>query len=78
MAGVLSGAVTDLRQTSASTIEIKVDGTAYRLTPRMCGQARAEAERDRDPDTDAPLPPQHGPAHVHQLGDTAAGPAARS
>ena len=56
MAGALSKAVTDLRQTPASTIEIKVDGTAYRLTPRICGQARAEAERDRDPDTDAPLP----------------------
>ncbi len=56
MAGVLSRAVTDLRQTPASTIEIKVDGITYRLTPRTCGQARAEAERDRDPDTDAPLP----------------------
>jgi DNA helicase IV len=56
MAGVLSRAVTDQRQTPASTIEIKVDGITYRLTPRTCGQARAEAERDRDPDTDAPLP----------------------
>lgn len=56
MAGVLARAVADLRQTPASDIEIKVDGTAYRLTPRMCGQARDEAEQRRDPETDAPLP----------------------
>ncbi|MGH3221889.1 MAG: HelD family protein, partial [Streptosporangiaceae bacterium] len=56
MAGALSKAVTDLRQVPADSVEIKVDGTTYRLTPRMCSQARAEAEQDRDPDTDAPLP----------------------
>jgi DNA helicase IV len=56
MAGVLSKAVADLRQVPAADIEIKVDGTTYRLTPRMCGQARDEAERRRDPDTGAPLP----------------------
>ena len=56
MADVLSKAVAGLRQALAGSIEIKVDGTSYRLTPRMCGQARAQAERDRDPDTDAPLP----------------------
>jgi DNA helicase IV len=56
MAGVLLKAVADLRQTPATTIEIKIDGTTYRLTPRLCGQARAEAERRLDPDTGAPLP----------------------
>jgi len=56
MAGVLSKAVTDLRQVPATAIEIKVDGTSYRLTPRLCSQARAEAERHLDPDTGAPLP----------------------
>ena len=56
MAGVLAKAVADLRQVPAAAIEIKVDGTAYRLTPRMCGEARAEAEQRLDPDTGAPLP----------------------
>ena len=56
MAGVLSKAVADLRQVPATAMEIKVDGTTYRLTPRMCSQARDEAERRRDPDTGAPLP----------------------
>lgn len=56
MAGALAKAVADLRQTPATAIEIKVDGTTYRLTPRMCGQARAEAERRSDPDTGDPLP----------------------
>ena len=37
-------------------IEIKVDGTAYRLTPRICGDARAEAGQRLDPDTGARLP----------------------
>ncbi len=56
MAGVLSKAVTDLRQVPAAVIEIKIDGVAHRLTPRMCRQARAEAEQRLDPDTEAPLP----------------------
>ena len=56
MAGVLAQAVADLRQVPAAPIEIKIDGTAYRLTPRMCGDARAEAEQRLDPDTGAPLP----------------------
>ena len=56
MAGALARAVTELRQVPATALEIKVDGTAYRLTPRLCAQARAEAERRLDPDTGAPLP----------------------
>jgi DNA helicase IV len=56
MAGVLSKAVTALRQVPSSDIEIKVDGISYRLTPRLCGQARAEAERRLDPDTGSLLP----------------------
>jgi DNA helicase IV len=56
MAGVLSKAVADLRQVPANAIEIRVDGTTYRLAPRMCSDARAEAEQRRDPDTGAPLP----------------------
>ena len=56
MAGILAKAVADLRQVPAAPVEIKVDGTAYRLTPRICGDARAEAEQRLDPDTGAPLP----------------------
>ena len=56
MAGVLAKAVADLRQVPAATIEIKVDGTLYRLTPRICRQARADAEQAADPDTGDPLP----------------------
>ena len=56
MAGVLARAVADLRQVPAAPIEIKVDGTAYRLTPRICGDARAEAGQRLDPDTGARLP----------------------
>ena len=56
MAAVLSKAVADLRQAPATTVEIKIDGVTYRLTPRLCSQARAEAEQRRDPDTGAPLP----------------------
>jgi hypothetical protein len=40
----------------ADAIEIKVDGTVYRLTPRMCQQARDRAEEIRDDDTGDPLP----------------------
>jgi DNA helicase IV len=56
MADVLAKAVAGLRQVPAAAIEIKIDGTAYRLTPRICGQARAEADQDSDPDTGEPLP----------------------
>jgi DNA helicase IV len=56
MAGILSEAVAALRQVPAAAIEIRIDGSAYRLTPRICSQARAEAERHRDPETGAPLP----------------------
>jgi DNA helicase IV len=56
MAAVLSKAVADLRQVPATAVEIKIDGVAYRLTPRLCRQARAEAEQRRDPETGAPLP----------------------
>jgi DNA helicase IV len=56
MAGVLAKAVADLRQVPAATIEIKVDGTLYRLTPRICRQAHADAEQAANPDTGDPLP----------------------
>jgi hypothetical protein len=56
MAGVLAKAVAGLRQVPAATIEVKVDGVTFRLTPRLCGQARAAAERLRDDDTGEPLP----------------------
>ena len=56
MAGVLAQAVADLRQVPAAPIEIKIDGTAYQLTPRICGDARAEAGQRLDPDTGARLP----------------------
>jgi len=56
MAGVLAQAVTELRQVPATALEIKIDGVAYRLTPRLCAQSRAAAERRLDPDTGAPLP----------------------
>ena len=56
MAGVLASAVTGLRQVPASAVEIKIDGTACQLTPRLCRQARAAAEQLRDDDTGAPLP----------------------
>jgi DNA helicase IV len=56
MAGVLAQAVAGLRQVLAAAIEVKVDGVAYRITPRLCRQASAAAEELRDEDTDAPLP----------------------
>jgi DNA helicase IV len=56
MADALSKAVRELRQLPAAVIEINIDGTTYRLTPRLCGQARSEAERRVDPDTEEPLP----------------------
>lgn len=56
MAGLLAQAVAALRRVPADAIEIKVDGTVYRLTPRMCQQARDRAEDLRDDDTGDPLP----------------------
>ena len=56
MTGVLAQAVAGLRQVPGAAIEIKVDGVTYRLTPRVCRQARAAAEELRDEDTGAPLP----------------------
>ena len=56
MAGVLAKAVADLPQVPAAAIEINVDGTLYRLTPRACRQARAEAGQATDPDTGDRLP----------------------
>ena len=68
-------AVAALRQVPAAAIEIKVDGTAYRLTPRICGagprRSRA-APRSRHRRTAAA---QRGPARVHQRGGAGAGPA---
>jgi DNA helicase IV len=56
MAGVLAKAVTALRRVPADVIEVKVDGAVYRLTPRVCQQARDRAEELRDDDTGDPLP----------------------
>src|SRR3984957_5986145 len=56
MADVLAKAVTALRLVPSDAIEVKVDGTVYRLTPRVCKQARAQAEDLRDDDTGDPLP----------------------
>ena len=56
MADVLKKAVEDTRQVPAADIEVRADGTDYRVTPRMCRAARAEAERALDPETDEPLP----------------------
>jgi DNA helicase IV len=56
MAGVLERAVADLQRVPKTTVEIKVDGTIYRLTPKAGRKARAQARRRRDPDTGVPLP----------------------
>ncbi|HKE50241.1 MAG TPA: UvrD-helicase domain-containing protein, partial [Actinomycetes bacterium] len=56
MAGVLERAVTDLQRVPDDTVEIKVDGTIYRLTPQTVLKARAKARRRRDPETGVPLP----------------------
>jgi DNA helicase IV len=56
MAGVLERAVADLQRVPKTTVEIKVDGTIYRLTPKAGRKARAQARRRCDPDTGAPLP----------------------
>jgi DNA helicase IV len=56
MARVLAKAVAALRRVPADVIEIKVDGTVYRLTPRACRQASAHAQELRDDDTGDLLP----------------------
>jgi DNA helicase IV len=56
MAGVLERAVADLQRVPKTTVEIKVNGTVYRLTPQAGRKARSQARRRRDPDTGAPLP----------------------
>ena len=56
MAAVLARAVVGLQQVPARTVEIMVAGTAYRLTPSACLQARARARRRRDPVSGALLP----------------------
>jgi hypothetical protein len=56
MADVLKKAVGDTRQVPATDIEVRADGTSYRVTPRMCREARAKAEEALDPETDEPLP----------------------
>jgi DNA helicase IV len=55
MAGVLKKAVEDTRQVPAADIEVQADGTGYRITPRMCREARAKAEGALDRETDEPL-----------------------
>jgi hypothetical protein len=60
MAGVLAKAVAALRRVPADDIEVKVDGTLYRLTSRACQQARDQAEELRDDDTGDPLPHNAG------------------
>jgi DNA helicase IV len=56
MVGVLERAVADLQRVPTTSVEIKIDGTAYRLTPAVVRKARGQARRRRDPDTGAPLP----------------------
>jgi DNA helicase IV len=56
MADVLKKAVGDTRQVPASDIEVRADGTGYRITPRMCREAKAEAEEALDQETGEPLP----------------------
>src|SRR5262249_12356868 len=60
MADVLKKAVEDTRQVPAADIEVRADGTDYRITPRMCREARAEAEEALDPESGEPL--QHNRA----------------
>jgi DNA helicase IV len=56
MVRVLTQAVADLEQVPTKTVQIKVDGMTYRLTPSACRYARDRAWSKRDPDTRAPLP----------------------
>jgi DNA helicase IV len=55
MAGILERAVADLQRVPETTVEVKVDGTVYRLTPQAVRKARGHARRRRDPETGAPL-----------------------
>lgn len=55
MPEVLAKAVSELQQVPRRTVEIKIDGTTYRLTPGACGKARAKARRRRDQFTRGPL-----------------------
>jgi hypothetical protein len=48
--------VDDPQRVPKTTIEIKVDGTMYPLTPQAGRKARGQARRRRDRDTGAPLP----------------------
>ena len=56
MAGVLERAVADLQRVPKTTVEVKVDGTIYRITPQAGRKARGQARRRRDADSGAPLP----------------------
>ncbi len=56
MADVLKKAVEDTRQVPAADIEVRADGTSYRITPRMCREARAQAQEALDRETGEPLP----------------------
>jgi DNA helicase IV len=56
MADVLERAVAGLQRLPERTVELKVDGTVYRLTPQAGRKARAQARRRRDADTGSPLP----------------------
>jgi len=68
MAGVLERAVADLQRVPDRTVEIKVDGATYRITPQAGRKARAKARRRRDPETGAPLPHNTArPTFVHAL-----------
>jgi DNA helicase IV len=55
MADILAKAVVALRRVPPDAIEVKVDGAVYRLTPRLCRQARDRVEELRDDDTGDPL-----------------------
>ncbi len=56
MARALTQAVADLEQVPATTVQIRVDGMTYRLTPSACRDARDRAWSKRDPYSGAPLP----------------------
>jgi DNA helicase IV len=56
MARALAKAVAGLRQAPAAAVDVKVGGVTFRITPRLCGRARAEAEQLRDDEAGAPLP----------------------
>ena len=56
IADILQGAVAGLERVPQTTLEIKVDGTVYRLTPQAGRKARDQARRHRDEETGEPLP----------------------